>query len=329
MSSLYRRNEVYWLSFRYHGKAYSISLGTRDRSTAIYLKAKKDQELTEGRYIIRQDIPCSEVLKEYMDASQHRKAKKTNDDDESRIETFLEWSGITKVNQITEKRLQEYLNHRINDDNLTLSSANRLISTFKAWLNFAVRRKIIFENPIRYFKGYNPGEKHPKFLPLGKIPKIFEVADGKRPYYPIRTGLYTGMREKEVYCLEWPDLDFEDGTITVRRGGAVITKSKKERVIPLPAKLKADLLPLKKNSGVCFDFTNFRHEFPKIMEAAGLKGVTFQWFRHTYASHLIMNGVDLYTVSQLLGHSSVKVTEKHYAHLTKDHKKASVEKLPY
>jgi integrase len=329
MSSLYRRKNVYWLSFRYHGKPYCISLGTRDRSTALYLKAKKDQELAEDRYIIRQDVPCDEILKEYMEASQHRKTKKTNDDDESRIEAFLKWSGITKVNQITEKKLQEYLNHRINDDSLTLSSANRLIATFKAWLNFAVRRKIIFENPIRYFKGYNPGEKHPKFLPLEDVPKIMDAAKGTRLYLPVLAGLYTGMRAQEVYRLEWQDIDFRNNSITVKRGGEVITKSKKERTIPLPDKLKSYLLPIKKEAGRCFDSTNHKHAFPKIAEAAKLKNVTFQYFRHTYASHLIMNGVDLYTVSQLLGHSSVKVTEKHYAHLTKDHKKASVEKLPY
>ncbi|MDD5611019.1 MAG: tyrosine-type recombinase/integrase [Candidatus Omnitrophica bacterium] len=329
MSSLYRRNNIYWLSFRYHGRSYCISLKTQDRSTAIYLKAKKDQEIAEDRYILRQDASCDKVLKEYMDASQHRKTSKTNKNDESRIKKFLKESGITRINQITEKRLQEYLNHRINKDHLGLSSANRLIATFKAWLNFAVRRKLILENPIRYFKGYNPGEKHPKFLPLEDVPKIMEAAKGTRLYLPILAGLYTGMRVEEVYRLEWQDIDFKNSSITVKHGGEVITKSKKERTIPLPEKLKQHLLPLKKESGRCFDSTNYKHEFPKIAVAAKLKNVTFQYFRHTYASHLIMNNVDLYTVSQLLGHSSVKVTEKHYAHLTKDHKKASVEKLPY
>jgi integrase len=328
MSSLYRRNDIYWLSFRYHGKAQCISLGTKDRTTAIYLKAQKDQELTEGRYIIRQDVPCEEVLKEYMEASQHRKTQKTNDDDESRIKAFLAWSGITRMNQITEKKLQEYLNHRINDNKLTLSSANRLIATFKAWLNFAVRRKIIFENPIKYFKGYNPGVRHPKYLSVEDVKKIIEAAQGSRVYYPILTGLYTGMRVEEIYGLEWPDIDFKDSSITVKHGGAVITKSKKERTIPLLGRLKECLLPIKKDSGPCFDSTNHKHAFPKIIKAAKLSNIGFHHFRHTYASHLAMNGVDLYTISQLLGHSNTRITEQ-YAYLTKDHKKAAVEKLPY
>ena len=56
---------------------------------------------------------------------------------------------------------------------------------------------------------------------------------------------------------------------------------------------------------------------------------SFYTLRHTYASHLLMNGVDIFTVSKLLGHSSVTVTERHYAHLIMDRVKLAPEKLPY
>lgn len=332
MSSLYRRKNIYWLSFRYNGKGHDISLKTKDRATAIYLKAKKDQELAENRYIFRQDISCEEALREYMDASQHRKVKKTNSDDEARIRHFLTWGGITKIQQITEKKLDEYLNHRINNkkDKLTLSSANRYIATIKAWLNFAVRRKVISENPVRYFKGYNPGQRHFRLLTIDEIEKIKEIAKtSSRLNLPILTGLYTGMRVEEVYGLEWPDIDFKNDDIAVKRGGEVITKSKKERVIPLSDKLREPLLLIKRDSGRCFDPTNHKREFAKLMKDSGLKHINFKSFRHAYASYLLMNGVDLYTVSQLLGHSSVRVTEQHYAHLIKDHKRTAVKKLPY
>ncbi len=341
MSHLYRhppKTGNYWIAYRHNDKLIREALRddesgktTKDLTTAKYLQAKKDKANAEGKYILRKDISCEEVLKEYMEASQHRKAKKTNDNDKSRIEEFLKQSGIKKINQITEKKLQEYLNHRI-DDGLALSSANRLIATFKAWLNFAVHRKIIFENPIRYFKGYNPGKRHPKYLAIDDIQKIIDAAkespEGSRLYFPILTALYTGMRIEEIYGLEWQDIDFKDSSIIIKRGGAVITKSKKERTVPLPEKLKELLLPIKKDSGRCFDPTNHKHAFPKIIKAAKLQNIGFHHFRHTYASHLAMNGVDLYTIAQLLGHSDIKVTEQ-YAHLTKDHKKAAVEKLPY
>ena len=333
MSHLYRRpakTGIYWLETCINSKARFQSLKTKDPATAKYLQSKIDQEIHEGKYIIyNRDPLCEDLLKEYLEASQHRKVKKTNKNDKARIKDFLTWASIKKIRQINEKRLDEYLNHRINDNKLALSSANRYISTFKAWLNFAVRRKVIFENPLKYFKGYKPGRRNPLFLSLDDIKKLLEVADGHRLYSPIFTGLQTGMRPEEVFGAEWPDFDFGNDEITVRHGGEVITKSKKERIVPITKKLKAHLLPLRKDSGNCFDPTNYKHDFPKLVIAAGLKGIKFKHLRHTYASHLLMSGVDIYTVSQLLGHSSVKVTEEHYIHLTKDYKKTAVKKLPY
>ena len=332
MSHLYRRPKkdgIYWLCYYDNGEAHYISLKTKDHSTAKYLQSKHDKEVHEGKYVNYDPNPgCENLLNEYLEASQHRKTAKTNKNDETRIREFLKWAGATKINQITEKKLQDYTNYRINHDKLALTSANRIIATIKAWLNFAVRRKIIFENPIKYFQNYKPGEKHPKFLPIDEVNKLIEAAQGNRLYYPILTALYTGMRVEEIYHLEWPDIDFTNGHVTVKHTSGFITKSKKERTVPLTDKLKIILLPLRKASGKCFDPTNHKHAFPKIVEAAGLNKVGFHHFRHTYASHLAMAGVDLYTIAQLLGHSDIKVTEQ-YAYLTKDHKKAAVEKLPY
>jgi len=326
MSSLYRRNNIYWLSFRHHGKSYCISLGTRDRSTAVYLKAKKDQELAENRYIIREDVACDKILEEYDKATEHYKVKKTHKNDSARIRAFLSWSGIKTLNHITEKKLQDYLNHRIKEDKLSLNSCNRYISTLKAWLNFAVRRKYTFINPIKDFKKYRIPQNPPKFLDQAETKRILDAAKDTRLYAPILAAFYTGMRKKEIFTLEWPDIDFARDVITVKNKDGFLTKSKKFRIVPLHHLLKEFLLPLQKDSGRCFDETNFKHSFPDIIEKAKLRDVGFHHFRHTFASRLAISGVDLYTIAQVLGHSSIAVTQQ-YAHLTKDYIKASVEKL--
>jgi site-specific recombinase XerD len=66
----------------------------------------------------------------------------------------------------------------------------------------------------------------------------------------------------------------------------------------------------------------------RIVKRAGLEDVTFHTFRHTFASHLVMAGVDLATVKELLGHSTIAMTLR-YAHLSQDHKIEAVKKLPY
>jgi site-specific recombinase XerD len=73
------------------------------------------------------------------------------------------------------------------------------------------------------------------------------------------------------------------------------------------------------------------HKFKKYLIASGLKNcesLNVHSLRHTFASHLVMAGVDLYSVSKLLGHSSVKITET-YAHLLPDHLKKPINLLHY
>ena len=332
MSHLYRRppkTGIYWLAFYKDNKLYRRSLKTKDRSTAIYGKSKIDQDVAEGKYITYDPNPDSDrILEEYEKATEHYKVAKTHKGDSASIKAFLSWAGIKTINQITEKKLQDYLNHRIKNDKLSLNSCNRHVSTIKAWLNFAARRKYIFFNPVKDFKKYRIPQNPPKFLTEDEIKKIMEAAKDARFYPAIFTALYTGMRRQEVFTLEWPDIDFDRDVITVKNKDGFLTKSKKFRTIPLHHKLKEFLLPLRKDSGQCFDETNFKHDFPRIIQKAGLKDIGFHHFRHTFASHLAISGVDLYTIAQILGHSSITVTQI-YAHLTKDYIKGAVEKLSF
>lgn len=329
MGSLYKRGKLYWYAYYLGGKLRRKSLKTKDRETAKYLANKINQEIAENKYITYEPNPSSEKsLNEYYAASEHHKVAKSNKDDFSRIKSFLDYEGTKSLNQISEKKLQDYLNYRINTDKVTLNTANRIIASIKAWLNFIVRRKIIADNPIKDFKKFRSPQNPPKFLTKEEIKKIL-VAAKDNPLYPaIITALYTGIRKKELITLEWPDIDFIQNTITISNKEGFITKSKKYRIIPLHHKLKKFLLKSKQPLGRCFNMANSKRIFPKLIKKAGLKNIGWHHFRHVFASYLCLNGADLYTVAQLLGHSNITITQI-YAHLTKDHFKTAVDKLSF
>jgi integrase len=69
------------------------------------------------------------------------------------------------------------------------------------------------------------------------------------------------------------------------------------------------------------------HGFRKACQKAGVKDFRFHDLRHTFASHLVMSGVNIFQVSKWLGHSSVTITEKYYAHFAPDCKREEIEKL--
>ncbi len=166
--------------------------------------------------------------------------------------------------------------------------------------------------------------------------------------------LYTGMRIGELCALKWDDIDLANGTIKVSKtlcriknpsGDApktiiVITppKSKKSlRSIPIPSCLIPMLSELKcHNSGEdyfltgCNKYTEpraFSEKYKHYLKRIGVPYKNYHVLRHTFATACIRQGVDVKTVSELLGHSSVKITLEKYVHPDMDMKRTQLEKL--
>jgi integrase len=340
MSSLYRRPKksgIYWLSFRHDGRAYCRSLKTRDRSTAIYLKAQKDQELIEGKNIIPDKrILCLSILEKYRSDHKHLRTSKTNDNQCQKVRAFLDWAEISSFGQITQDKLKTYLTHRIEADHISLHTANTTIQNLKTWISWCVKNRYAIENPIAGLPKYRIPQKEVRFLSEAELKALLNAArdpvlycDGEATLYPlIATGIYTGMRQQELFNLTWEDIDWTHRQITVQNKEGFTTKNKKNRTIPLHDHLRKILKPLAKKSGPCFDTTNARRIFGRIRKAAKVPGIGWHTLRHTCASHLAAQGVDVATIAKILGHASITTTQI-YMHLSPDHLKDSISRLPY
>jgi integrase len=145
--------------------------------------------------------------------------------------------------------------------------------------------------------------------------------------------LNTGMRRGELFALTWDSVDLAAGRITVHGSTA---KSGTTRHIPLNAEALATLRGWRDQTGAATGLifparsgealTHVRRAWESVLRAAGI--TRFRWHdqRHTFASKLVMAGVDLNTVRELLGHSDYAMTQR-YAHLAPEHKAAAVAKL--
>jgi len=134
--------------------------------------------------------------------------------------------------------------------------------------------------------------------------------------------LNTGMRRGELLGLRWEDVDLPGKTLKVTAGNA---KSRKARHIPLNREALEVLRTTRKDgeAGLVFPspkgkrMGNINSSWEALLEAAGIEGFRFHDLRHTFASRLVMAGVDLNTVRELLGHSDIRMTLR-YAHLAPD-----------
>jgi integrase len=136
--------------------------------------------------------------------------------------------------------------------------------------------------------------------------------------------IHTGIRMSEQYSLKWQQVDFERRQIYLLR-----TKNGDPRDVPLNGTALAALKQLRavaKGDSVFPDAESPRGWFLGAVERAGLLNYTWHCNRHTFASRLVMAGVDLHTVGELLGHRTAQMT-KRYAHLSVNHKQAAVERI--
>lgn len=155
-----------------------------------------------------------------------------------------------------------------------------------------------------------------------------EFADHLKPLTLL--SLNTGMRQGEVFNLEWRDVDLVNKVLTVEGD---TSKSGQTRHIPLNKEALAVLTNWRKlnerqgyvfpgQSGARLD--NVKKSWAGVLTLANITAFRWHDLRHTFASKLVMAGVPLNTVRELLGHSDIKMTLR-YAHLAPDSKAAAVE----
>ncbi len=174
------------------------------------------------------------------------------------------------------------------------------------------------------------------------------VATPEPILFPVACGLVAGLRIGETLHLRpGLDVDLEVGTITIRKQPDWKPKTKRShRLVPMTESLRAlaerHVAKYANASWMCpspvdpsrpITELGFRPHFKQVVERAQLiygrenpQGVVYHTLRHSFASHAVMRGVDLYTVAKLLG-DSLKTVEDVYADLSPDHKRAAVAKL--
>jgi len=142
--------------------------------------------------------------------------------------------------------------------------------------------------------------------------------------------LNTGLRKGNVLNLKWSNIDLKNGFILVD-----MTKNGERLEIPINETLRQTLqnLPRRLDNGYLFydpktdkPYTDVKRSFGSACRKAKITNFRFHDLRHTFASHLIMAGIDLTTVKELLGHKDIKMTLR-YAHLAPSHKVRAVEIL--
>ncbi|MEK6535935.1 MAG: tyrosine-type recombinase/integrase, partial [Actinomycetota bacterium] len=251
------------------------------------------------------------------------------------LRTFKAFAKIERLRGITPQLIENFKKFRL-EGGTKASTINTELNTIKAALNRAVALGYLPRNPCREVKKLKMPRKQVRFFSRDEVRKLLEAGSGRmRPI--VETLLYTGLRRDELTHLTWADVDLQRRVVAVQAKDGWHPKDYEVRHIPMAPRLHELLksLPRKDNPWVFSTSNDGPHlghilsrDFRKLLKFCGIKCASLHTLRHTFASHLVMKGTDVYTVQKLLGHSSIKTTEI-YAHLAPDFLKAAVQKLEF
>lgn len=246
-----------------------------------------------------------------------------------RKERLLKIFGDIDIKNFTQEYIQDTIN-KMASENTAQSSVVNLISLLKASLK-----------PYKTFTKFKYSKlnvKEKEIYTQEEVKKIEEyiLEKPKSSYTPILIAINTGMRLGEIIGLKFKDIDFKNGLIKVERsvwgnGDAQTESSTKtkngERIIPLTDTLKEYLKNLKCDNNEFFVLTN--NEKSKDLRAVqktnkllciklGIKPKGMHAYRHAFATRLLKNSQDFKSISKIMGHSNISITQNVYNH--PDHK---------
>lgn len=275
-----------------------------------------------GFKVEERNIKFKEFADMYLENSKPN--KKSWSEDRYRIEAHLKpFFGKLELKNISSLLIVRYRIKRLRTG-VKKSTTNRELALLKVIFSRAIDWGFAVENPVRKVKFFSEKDNQKeRVLTLEEEKGLLELsAEHLKPI--LMVALNTGMRRGEILSLKWDQVNLSKRFLQVEN-----TKSGNNRVIPINDVLMEELLRLKKlNEKSMFVFPNksVRTAFENACRRADIKELRFHDLRHTFATRLVEQGIDLITIKELLGHHSVKVTER-YTHPNAYQKKRAVDIL--
>lgn len=258
---------------------------------------------------------------------EHCKVKNTAWESSERfLKQFKAFFGEKYLDEITVNDIERWKKAKVKD--CKPGTVDRMLTVLQSLFNQAKRRWKYFsgDNPVSLAGKFNEKDERTRYLTDEERVALLKEAN---PFLQtiIIFAIHTGLRKKGIQTLKWEQVDLSNRYIKVQ------DKGKKVRDVPLND-ITMEILNEHKGNKSKFVFPdengnqygNWRTAWTAALRRA--KITNFQWrdLRHTFASYLAMNGVDLNTIRELMGHSSYKMTLR-YAHLSMPHRHKAVETL--
>lgn len=266
----------------------------------------------------------------FLAASRSKKTAQTFEYALKKLQAFMKISFLSDITPAQLDALAVDLKSKQRDSSKTAAGINRNIRALKTAMRQAEFWDLIPPQNWRKVSKFKENKGRVEFHTPAEIKQILSIFNADWQLV-VLLGCRAGLRRGEIAALKWADVDFANNQLYIAPN-----KTEKHRYVPISADLaKALQAAPKGKSPYVINVGDPKKRNSKDFLTAYYSKATadlpfkcgLHKLRHTFASHLVQNGVDLYRVSKLLGHSSITMTEI-YAHLAPQDLASAVKKLP-
>jgi site-specific recombinase XerD len=326
------RSKFYQLVYFVNGKRTTISTKTtKEKEAQEFMFLFKNSFLHPVQKsipsVINNSLSLTNFQNEYLEYARPTKSKSYLESITLSFKQFISFCSDLSLNEIDSRTLDKFITSTYSR---TQRGAHLYYRTLKAAFNKAVEWNYISTNPFTKIKFPKLSKSFPAFISEDELLIILT----NTPYQYLKdiftVGFYTGLRLGELINMQWSWIDFFQNQITVKCSEDFLTKSKKERIVPMSGKVKSVLInrfnvSVHQPNEVVFYRIHGRKlhqetiskQFKQAVRKSNLnEKIHFHSLRHSFASVLAQKGVSLYIIKELLGHEDLATTQI-YSHLQK------------
>ena len=339
--------------YRYfYGKSYAEAKAKRNKAL---------EESTVNRTNPKSDLRFGQLAQEWLDAKRGSVEESTYATYANLLDKhLLPQLGTTLLSFLNKQELDRFLLEKRFRGHLDGSGglSDKSVSDIRAVLNMIIQ--YAQSRGIRSLTGIHltaAAARQSKVQALTRQEQILLEEQLFSRSDPLHLGillsLYAGLRIGEVCALQWGDFHFDNGTVAVNKtllrirnmGPETKTRTKlvidnpktqcSNRIIPLPEFL-VPYFQEQRRAPEVYVPTGKQHfmepraclaRYKRVLRLAGVQSYTFHTLRHTFATRCVENGVDIKSLSEIMGHSNVTVTMQRYVHPSMDLKREQMNKL--
>jgi site-specific recombinase XerD len=326
-------SKIWWIRYAdATGRIRREKAGTRGAAIKLYQKRKT--EVLQGKKLPENlRAPMVGFAELSKDALAYSKAhKRSYGDDVIRMEKLLSSFRGRPAESITPRELERFLVQNAEENDWAPATINRYRALLSLVYRLGIENGKVKDNPARLVKHRQENNARVRYLSPEEETRLRAYIQATYPEHipELDLALHTGMRLGEMYSLTWENVNMSRKVVTIPR-----SKNGEKRHVPLNATALSALAEVRKRSdGTGPVVRNLdgeplagpRYWFEPALPKAKIRRFSWHCLRHTFASRLVMAGVDLRTVQELMGHKSIEMTVR-YSHLAPKHTLAAVERL--